>query len=110
MSPAADNTRELAETFVVPHEHPSLAGHFPGDPIVPGVLLLEMCCDVLQRALPELGPLTQVSSTKFTRIVRPGETVTVRYGTSATAASIRFSCETHDGTAAQGQLVFRTRA
>jgi 3-hydroxymyristoyl/3-hydroxydecanoyl-(acyl carrier protein) dehydratase len=29
------------ETIVVPADHPALAGHFPGNPLVPGALLLD---------------------------------------------------------------------
>jgi 3-hydroxyacyl-[acyl-carrier-protein] dehydratase len=32
---------QFAFEFSVPADHPSLAGHFPGRPIVPGVLLLD---------------------------------------------------------------------
>lgn len=28
----------ISETFTVPADHPSLPGHFPGNPVVPGVV------------------------------------------------------------------------
>ena len=37
----ADAQDRHSATLSVPAQHPSLAGHFPGNPIVPGVVLLD---------------------------------------------------------------------
>ena len=37
----------MSHRFRVPADHPCLPGHFPGQPVVPGVLLL----DAVQRAI-----------------------------------------------------------
>jgi 3-hydroxymyristoyl/3-hydroxydecanoyl-(acyl carrier protein) dehydratase len=52
-------------------DHPALAGHFPGNPIVPGVLLLAR----VARAAAQLSraPLTAIPVAKFHAPLRPGE-------------------------------------
>ncbi len=57
------------------------SGHFPGDPIVPGVILVESLAQtatVMAMALPEyrdgLGLFAGIDEMRFKRIVRPGDT------------------------------------
>lgn len=76
--------------FVVPFDHPSLPGHFPGQPIVPGVVLLD---HVLELVLAQ-GSLAAPMNVRFTGVVRPGEVVEV--SAPAGSGSIRFSA-TRDG-------------
>ena len=56
------------------------AGHFPGNPIVPGVLLIEamaqgMAFLVMQRPGAQSAYLVGVDNARFRRPVRPGDTV-----------------------------------
>ena len=60
--------------FVVPAHHPSLPGHFPGQPIVPGVVLLD---HVLDLVLGPQGRATALRGVRFTAVVRPDETIEV---------------------------------
>ncbi len=64
----------IAGRFAVPADHPSLPGHFPGQPIVPGVVLLD---HVLALVTGPGSAITALPGTKFLAIVRPGETIEV---------------------------------
>ncbi|MDI1258448.1 3-hydroxyacyl-ACP dehydratase [Aquabacterium sp.] len=64
-------------------DHPAFAGHFPGHPIVPGVVLLDEAVQALATA-EGLSPVSmQVGVAKFLVPVRPGESLSLSYKTTA---------------------------
>jgi 3-hydroxymyristoyl/3-hydroxydecanoyl-(acyl carrier protein) dehydratase len=62
--------------FVIPATHPALEGHFPGNPIVPGVVLLDYAIAQALQAYPG-AMLASVAQAKFLTEVHPGDAVTV---------------------------------
>jgi len=90
---------------------PVFAGHFPGNALVPGVLLTEALAQVAGIAIGrpnELYFLTAIRTMKFLRPVRPGELIDLRVDqTNALDTFHHFdvSARVGDEIAAQGQLV-----
>jgi 3-hydroxymyristoyl/3-hydroxydecanoyl-(acyl carrier protein) dehydratase len=62
---------EIVSHATVPRDHPSLAGHFPGRPIVPGVVLLDLVLESIRSRLAEPVALQSIVSTKFLQAVAP---------------------------------------
>jgi 3-hydroxymyristoyl/3-hydroxydecanoyl-(acyl carrier protein) dehydratase len=62
--------------FTIEPNHPSLAGHFPGRPIVPGVVVLDRAFALLLRDRPgqRVSTLREV---KLLAPVLPGDAVTI---------------------------------
>ena len=58
--------------FSIPHDHPSLPGHFPGRPIVPGVVLLERVLEAIELTHAPLAAL-RLPQVKFMQPLLPGE-------------------------------------
>ena len=56
----------------VPTTHPMFAGHFPGDPVVPGAWLLAQAIQALEAAAGASFAWGRVESAKFRAAVRPG--------------------------------------
>jgi 3-hydroxyacyl-[acyl-carrier-protein] dehydratase len=54
-----------------------LQGHFPGNPVVPGVILCEMmaqsCCPVIDEG--KTPYFTSLNNVKFKQMVKPGDTI-----------------------------------
>jgi 3-hydroxyacyl-[acyl-carrier-protein] dehydratase len=91
----------------IAHDHPAFAGHFPGQPLLPGVLLLAL---VLEAALAEpalaarLGGAPQVSSAKFLAPVRPGDRLELRLDDAAAGAALPFEVRCGERLAASGRF------
>ena len=77
------------QNFTLQAGHPSAAGHFPGNPIIPGALLL----DAMIAAIPGLRDIT-ISNVKFLLPIRHGTPLRLRW--QAQDAKIRFECRTGD--------------
>lgn len=89
-------------TVTVPADHPAFAGHFPGRPILPGVMLLGLAARALGDVLGHPVPPCGIASTKFLRPVGPGTELRIRL--AASASGWRFDILAADETVATGTL------
>jgi 3-hydroxymyristoyl/3-hydroxydecanoyl-(acyl carrier protein) dehydratase len=74
-----------------PLDHPTAPGHFPGNPIIPGALLLSETLRAIETSLDLNLSQGQPVSAKFLHPVRPGENVRIEYS-EAKAGRIKFAC------------------
>ena len=58
--------------FSIPSDHPSLPGHFPGRPIVPGVVVLDQVLSAIEALDGPVGTL-RLPQVKFVQPLLPGE-------------------------------------
>ncbi len=96
-----------AETLrVIPANHPALAGHFPGNPIVPGVVLLDAVIAALADRHPDQAVIG-VPVVKFLAPLRPEQPFLIRW-VATRPHHIRFECVQPDGLLlAWGQIALR---
>ncbi len=83
-------------------DHPAYDGHFPGQPVLPGVVLLDAALHAL--AERQDGSV-QLHSAKFLSPVRPGEPLTLHYMDSPTGG-FRFEIRCGERNVASGAVVF----
>jgi 3-hydroxymyristoyl/3-hydroxydecanoyl-(acyl carrier protein) dehydratase len=78
----------------VPVDSPWFLGHFPGEPILPGIALIYMAEQAIVQAALAKGEQVQLHALKrvrFTQPVRPGETLSLNISGEETGEEILFS-------------------
>jgi 3-hydroxymyristoyl/3-hydroxydecanoyl-(acyl carrier protein) dehydratase len=88
------------QAFCITADHPCLDGHFPGDPIVPGVVLLDR---VIAAAEDNGHRIAGVSRCKFTAPLYPDETCVMTWA-APVDDTLRFACFGPRGVLARGRL------
>lgn len=89
----------------VPVDHPAFAGHFPGQPLLPGVsLLAEVLEAVMQDAAlsAAVGRSPRLGTVKFLAPVRPGAVISLQF--DVTANAVRFDVREADRLVASGHF------
>lgn len=91
-------------SLAIPTDHPAYAGHFPGRPVLPGVVLLDATLRALELAGRGDASRWEINSAKFQSAVRPGEALTLQHETLPNG-SVRFAIRTLDRAVASGTIV-----
>jgi 3-hydroxyacyl-[acyl-carrier-protein] dehydratase len=82
---ALDPGKSGTSEFTVRGDEPFLRGHFPGEPLFPGVLLIEAAAQLagtVAQSDPKISPLnglrlTAIRGAKILGTARPGQTITL---------------------------------
>jgi 3-hydroxymyristoyl/3-hydroxydecanoyl-(acyl carrier protein) dehydratase len=93
---------KFEKEVVIAPEHPSLPGHFPGQPIVPGVVILDEIVAALsewQSTLRVIG-MTQV---KFLAPLLPAQPMRIALS-EASKGRVSFECRADDTLLVTGQF------
>lgn len=95
-------------TLKVPAQHPAFDGHFPGAPLLPGVVLLdEMLAAVSPISATGAEAGWSIATAKFLHPVRPGETLTLEHEPPLANGAVRFTIRSGEQPVASGTLIPR---
>ncbi|MCU7943435.1 MAG: hypothetical protein KZQ87_12225 [Candidatus Thiodiazotropha sp. (ex Cardiolucina cf. quadrata)] len=93
---------EISVQELVAPDHRSLAGHFPGNPVVPGTLILDRVCHAVEAHLPG-STLSEVRKVKFLKPLQVGHPFSIKLKT--VSKGVDFTCNQQSSLIATGNLI-----
>jgi 3-hydroxyacyl-[acyl-carrier-protein] dehydratase len=82
--------------------HPAFEGHFPGAPVLPGVVMLDEAIRALELASGGAPRGWRIASVKFLKVIGPGEPLVLEQE-RLTSGAIRFTISSAGQAVASGQ-------
>lgn len=89
-------------SFTIQTTHASLKGHFPNNPVIPGVIILDEIINIIKTIKPEFT-VNSIPMVKFIHPLLPEQKVIVEI-TEKTETTISFSCSHNNTKLVTGQL------
>ena len=80
--------QESSFDILMKDEHPVYQGHFPGQPITPGVMTLQMIRDCVILLLDKQLHYTGIKNCRFVAMVRPGDKLRLNLQTEVAGDSV----------------------
>jgi 3-hydroxyacyl-[acyl-carrier-protein] dehydratase len=95
---------------VIRADHPALPGHFPGAPLVPGVVILDEVLAALTE-WRENSQLTGIRTVKFLAPLKPEHPFTIFFSADDERSDeVQFCCRAGDRVIVEGRLEIGWRA
>lgn len=95
----------MTYSFTIQTSHPSLKGHFPKNPIVPGVVILDEVINIVKTLKPELT-IISMPMVKFVHPLLAKQQVTVEI-IEKSKNKISFNCSHDEIKLVTGQLILK---
>lgn len=106
------NAAELKATIDIPADGTWFEGHFPGNPVLPGVAELALAIAALRQEIGKPLPLRSIASARLRQLVRPGDRLELSARESAglegESARLRFDLKRDGVLVANGEFIVGT--
>lgn len=101
-------TEEISATVTVAADSPWFAGHFPENPILPGIAQVAMASDLVSMLRQEKMLVNGLNRVKFRKPVGPGEVLHIRVVNDTARNSFLFQITSDEQLVSSGALTFIT--
>ena len=98
------NDDTITAQVTTDEQSPWFSGHFPGDPILPGIAQLKMVTDVIGKALEKDLYLAGLTRIKFKKLIRPGVVLDIDAVTGKQKNSYSFRITSNQENVCSGTL------
>lgn len=105
ISESADSDR-LELQLRIPPDLLYLQGHFPGEPVLPGVVQVHWAIGLAAERFGLQPRFRAIEGLKFHRVIEPGIRLTLAIEYDAAAGKLRFSYASGDDMYSQGRVLF----
>lgn len=90
----------------IPNDLGFFKGHFPGHPVLPGVVQIDWAAKTARHLFTTLGEFKKMSNVKFSSMVLPDTQVTLKLTLNEEKAQVKFGYFNHDTNFSSGILVY----
>lgn len=103
---SADETDEISAIVEIHPDSPWFSGHFPGNPILPGIAQLGMVSDLLKKTSPQQIKIDSIRRVRFKQTIQPDARIQIKiWPVKDKAHHYSFQIIVKDVAACKGMLV-----
>lgn len=92
--------------FVVPGTNCYFEGHFPGCPVLPGVVQVGWAIEFARRHIPFSARFRALAAVKFMRVIQPNEAVALRLAADTDLRELSFEYRLSGEPCSSGRVLF----
>lgn len=100
------DSHSLSCTLLVPSDLPVFRGHFPGVPIVPGIMQVGWAIELARTHGLVTGRCVGITTAKFRRLVQPGMSLEARLERDPRTRQLQFRYECGGAVVSTGRVQF----